>query len=391
MDIDVLILGAGAAGLMCAIEAGKRGRRVLVLEHSERVGKKILISGGGRCNFTNLYSNPKNFLSKNEHFCKSALSRFTPADFISLIEKYRIEHYEKKLGQLFCKVSAKQITLLLSQECHEARAKILFHSKIVRVQKLSAGFEVETNQGKYQAHSLVVATGGLSFPKIGATDLGYRIAQQFNIEVHEPQPALVPLLWNAEDLQRFQELSGISLPVQVSCHGQVFKENLLFTHRGLSGPAILQISSYWNCGESVIIDLLPDIDIQTWLIEKKKRKEKGELKNLLSGFFPKRFAQAWCEAFAPSRPLKSFSIPQLESIAHQLHHWEIFPAATEGYGKAEVTKGGIDTHELSSQTLESKKVPNLYFIGEVVDVTGHLGGHNFQWAWASGFVSGQVV
>jgi predicted Rossmann fold flavoprotein len=392
MDVDVLIIGAGAAGLMCAVEAGKRGRRVLVAEHAERVGKKILISGGGRCNFTNLYSNPKNFISQNEHFCKSALSRYTPSDFISWVEKHGIEYYEKTLGQLFCKLSAKKITSLLLQECHEAHVKILLNCKINRVQKNSAEkFEVESNQGTLSAASLVVATGGLSFPHMGASDLGYRIAHQFGLRVHDCRPALVPLLWKPEDLQRFAELSGISLPVEISCKGQYFRENLLFTHRGLSGPAILQISSYWTLGEAIHIDLLPDVDILSWLIERKKRGEKSQLKNLLNEFFPKRFAHLWCQYFAPSQPLNRYSEKQLHEIDHQLHHWKIFPAGTEGYGKAEVTLGGIDTEELFSKTLESRKVPGLYFVGEVIDVTGHLGGHNFQWAWASGFAAGQVV
>ena len=390
MRYDVVILGGGAAGLMCAREAGRRGRRVVVLERQERVGKKILISGGGRCNFTNLYSAPENFLSENEHFCRSPLSRFSPGDFIALVERHGIEYYEKKLGQLFCKTSAKDITGLLLKEC-EAAGVTLRLSCQVRSVAYEEGFSVETDNESFQADSLVVATGGLSYRHLGATDFGYRLADQFHLKVNATAPGLVPLTWGAEEKKKFGELSGVSVDTQVTCAKASFRENILFTHRGLSGPAILQVSSYWNPGDSILIDLLPDLDALRWLSETKSEGGKMELKNLLAQRLPKRFAEIWCETYAPMKPLHEIPDRVLSEIASRLHRWEVFPESTEGYDKAEVTRGGVSTDELSSKTLEAKKVPGLFFIGEVVDVTGHLGGHNFQWAWASGFAAGQSV
>ncbi|MFO1519588.1 MAG: NAD(P)/FAD-dependent oxidoreductase [bacterium] len=390
MDFDVLILGAGAAGLMCAREAAKRGKTVCVLEKAERAGKKILISGGGRCNFTNLYSRPENFLSENDHFCKSALARFTPADFISLVEKHGIAYYEKKLGQLFCESSAKEITGLLLRECGEAGVKIRLKSEVLSVEKNSA-FEIRLPAETLKAHSLVVATGGLSFPKLGGSDLGYRLARQFGLKVTECAPALVPLTWGKKDKEFFSELAGVSLEAAVACGKVSFRENILFTHKGLSGPAVLQISSYWKPGDLLTIDLFPERDLAEWLLDKKLRKERGELKNVLAQILPKRFSELWCERHAPSRPLSEYTDAALRKIAEELHHWRILPEGTEGYEKAEVTRGGVDTSELSSKTLEAHRVPGLYFVGEVMDVTGHLGGHNFQWAWASGFAAGQAV
>jgi len=390
MNWDVIILGAGAAGLMCAMEAGKRGRKILVLEKNERVGKKILISGGGRCNFTNLYSRPENFLSSNDSFFKSALSRFSPQDFISLLERHGIEYYEKKAGQLFCKSSAKEITQLLLRECEEARVTIRTSCEIRQIRR-SPKFILETNQGAFESPALFVATGGLSFANLGASDLGYRIAQQFGLNVIDPFPGLVPLIFNPADQKRFSHLTGISLEARVLSGKRSFREDLLFTHRGLSGPAILQISSYWKPGDALHVDLLPDFEAREWLFAKKSKGGKIELKNLLSQKLPKRFAETWCELHFPSRPVNEISDKNLEKIAQSLHDWVFTPETTEGYDKAEVTCGGVDTDELSSKTMEAKKVPGLFFIGEVVDVTGHLGGHNFQWAWASGFAAGQVV
>jgi predicted flavoprotein YhiN len=419
---EVIVIGAGAAGLMCAREAGKRGRKVLVIEKNDRVGKKILISGGGRCNFTNLYSNPENFLSSNEHFFKSALARFTPRDFIALVEAHGIEYFEKKAGQLFCKSSAKEITQLLLRECEGTQVRILTNCTIRKIksspfatttsagkqpfpvkgegeefftpsmmEKAAALFEVESSQGAFCAESLVIATGGLSFANLGATDFGYRMAEQFGLSISPPRPGLVPLTFGKEDRKNFSHLSGVSLDARVRCGNRTFQESILFTHRGLSGPAVLQISSYWKPDESLVLDLLPDFDLKQWLLENKTRGEKKELKNLLAQKLPQRFAETWCDIYFPSQPLNQISDKNLEKIGHQLHHWSWTPAGSDGYDKAEVTCGGVDTHELLSKTMESKKVPGLFFIGEVVDVTGHLGGHNFQWAWASGFAAGQVV
>jgi predicted Rossmann fold flavoprotein len=389
-ETDVLIIGGGAAGLLCAIEAGKRGRRVMVLEHAERVGKKIAISGGGRCNFTNTNTSPDNFISANPHFCKSALARYTPSDFISLVEKHGIPYHEKKLGQLFCDEGSRRIIEMLLHECSAAGVEIRCGAA-VRCVKKNANFEVETATGSVTAQSLVVATGGLSIPTLGATDFGYRMARQFSLAIQETRPALVPFTLSSQAQSELTPLSGISVDALVGCCGQQFRENVLVTHRGLSGPAILQISSYWQPGASIAINLLPEHDAGTLLRERQNQDRELELANFLSRFLPRRFAHAWCALNAPSQPLKRFTRAQLADISERLNHWEIVPSGTEGYKKAEVTAGGVATGELSSQTMEVKTVPGLYFIGEVVDVTGQLGGYNFQWAWASGYAAGQSV
>jgi predicted Rossmann fold flavoprotein len=387
---DVIILGAGAAGLMCAIEAGKRGRRVLVLERADRIGKKILISGGGRCNFTNLYTGPENFISANPHFAKSALARYTPADFIRLVEKHRIPYHEKKLGQLFCDRAASEITSMLERECCDAGVEIRRNTKINEVQK-NALFSVQAEDASFTAPRLVVATGGLSIPKIGATPFGYDVARQFGLKIQRPRAALVPLIFSDQDRSRWCDLAGVSTEVVVSAPGpkerlQAFRENMLFTHRGLSGPAILQISSYWNGSERIRLDLAPERNLVAELRTRGQR-DSSNWKLLLRELLPRRFADRWCESF----PLTGNSERAFSDAEHQLHAWEIKPQGTEGYGKAEVTSGGVDTSELSAQTMESRKVPGLFFIGEVVDVTGQLGGFNFQWAWASGFCAGQAI
>jgi len=388
MTPDVIVIGGGAAGLLCAIEAAKRGRRVLVLEHAERIGKKISISGGGRCNFTNINTGPDNFISANPHFCKSALARYTPSDFISLVEKHGIPYHEKKLGQLFCNEGSGRIIEMLIHECEAAGVEIRCGTAVRRIKRKDY-FEVETEIGDLVAQSLVVATGGLSIPTLGATDFGYRIARQFGLAIQEPRPALVPFTLSRDTHSHLTSLSGISVDALVSCRGQQFRENLLVTHRGLSGPAILQVSSYWQAGAAIEINLLPEHDAAKLLSEQQNREI--VLANFLGQFLPRRFAHAWCALNAPSQPIKRFTPAQLSDIAERLNHWKMVPSGTEGYKKAEVTAGGVATEELSSQTMEARKVPGLYFIGEVVDVTGQLGGYNFQWAWASGFAAGQSV
>lgn len=388
---DVIILGGGAAGLFCAIEAGKRGRQVLVLERSDRVGKKIAISGGGRCNFTNIYTAPENFISANPHFCKSALARYTPADFIALVEKHGIAYHEKKLGQLFCDGSSQQIIDMLLRECGDAAVEIRCQSDVREVQKddKTSSFKLTTNQGPLTTSALVIATGGLSIAPLGATDFGYRIARQFGLRIEQPRPGLVPFTLNPKLLAQLAKLSGISVDALVSFNGKEFRENVLITHRGLGGPAILQISSYWQSRQPVSIDLLPDEDAFEFL--KQHEHSDVELANLLARSLPKRFAHAWCELFAPSKPMKQYNRQQLGNIAKQINDLSIVPAGTEGFRKAEVTAGGVSTDELSSQTMEARRVSGLYFIGEVVDVTGHLGGFNFQWAWASAYAAGHAV
>ena len=388
MKRDVIVIGGGAAGLMCAIEAGKRGRAVTVLEHAERLGKKILISGGGRCNFTNVNAAPENYVSGNPDFCKSALARYTAADFIALVEKHGIAYHEKKLGQLFCDFTSRQIVEMLQRECDAAGVEIRLNCKVQEVKK-SSSFQLETSLGPFECDSLVVATGGLSFPKIGATDFGYRVAEKFGVKTTATRPGLVPLVFGAEERTSYSELAGISVEVEASGNGASFRENLLFTHRGLSGPAILQISNYVNEGESVSFDLLPGRSASKLLTA--QHQTYIELRTVLGEFLPQRFAQQWCERVAPSRPMNRFTAAELEKIAQKLHRWEITAGGTEGYAKAEVTLGGVDTAELSSKTMEARRVPGLYFIGEVVDVTGWLGGYNFQWAWASGHAAGKVA
>lgn len=409
-----MVIGGGAAGLFCAIEAGKRGRKVVVLEQADRIGKKIAISGGGRCNFTNLNTTAENFISANPHFCKSALARYTPADFVALVEKHGIAYHEKKLGQLFCDQSSSQIIEMLLTESEYVGVEIRCGSVVQSVSNVVAGeppdgsatakgfpsqgellackprdFKVDTQDDTLVTQSLVVATGGLSIPPLGATDFGYRLARQFGLKIQEARPALVPFTLSHQTQRDLSTLSGISIDASVSCRGREFREPILITHRGLSGPAILQISSYWVPGSSLTINLLPDHDALDLLREQENRQI--ELANFLSQFLPRRFAHAWCALNFPSQPLKRYTPRQLAEIAQQLNQWEITPAGTEGYKKAEVTAGGIDTRQLSSQTMEVQSVPGLYFIGEVVDVTGHLGGYNFQWAWASGYAAGQSV
>jgi len=385
---DVVVIGGGAAGLMCAIEAGRRGRSVLVIEHNERLGKKILISGGGRCNFTNLNAAPENYLSTNPHFHKSAMARYTPADFIALVERHGIAYHEKKLGQLFCDFSSRQIVELLQQECEQAGVTIRLNCRVTEVGKPER-FEIATSQGNFSAQSLVVATGGLSFPKIGATDFGHRLARQFGLNVTAMRPGLVPLTFDVATREAFSALSGISIDVEARVRDASFRENLLFTHRGVSGPAVLQISNYCQAGEPFEVNLLPKRDALDVL--QAQRQSGKELKTVLSQFLPARFTQAWCGFHGESKPMLRYSNDELNALARRLAHWEIQPADTEGYAKAEVTVGGVDTNELSSKTLESRRVPGLFFIGEVVDVTGWLGGYNFQWAWASGHAAGQSV
>ncbi len=391
LNWDVIVIGGGAAGLFCAIEAGKRGRKVLVLEHSERVGKKIAISGGGRCNFTNIYTSPENFLSSNPHFCKSALARYTPADFISLVEKHGIQYHEKKLGQLFCDGSSQQIIDLLLGECNAAKVEIRLVCQVTGLQK-ETSFRVETNQGTFTSSSLVIATGGLSIAPLGATDFGYRVARQFGLHIEAPRPGLVPLTLTSQMQQQLSRLSGISIDSLVSCCGQdspEFRENILITHRGLSGPAILQISSYWQRDTPVSINLLPDENVLDLLSS--DQSSDMELASLLSRRLPRRFAQAWCELYADSKPLRQFNSTELVAISKKLQEMQIVPSGTEGFKKAEVTAGGVSTAELSSRTMEARRVSGLYFIGEVVDVTGQLGGYNFQWAWASGYAAGKFT
>jgi predicted Rossmann fold flavoprotein len=388
MHFDVIIIGAGAAGLFCAIEAGKRGRRVVVLEHAERVGKKIAISGGGRCNFTNINTSAENFISGNPNFCKSALARFSPYDFISIVEKYGIPWHEKKLGQLFCDGSSREIIELLLEECSQAGVEIQVTSQVESISR-DDRFSLQTNRGILTAESLVIATGGLSIPKMGATDFGLRIARQFGLRIVEPRPGLVPLAYDDNpETARFKELSGLSLDSEVSSKRAQFRENTLLTHRGLSGPAILQVSSYWRPSEAISIDMLPGVDTLELLTSNQTT---VELSSILSRYLPRRFAVAWTEVYAPKKPLREFSRRELETLAKTLHDWQLVFNRSEGFAKAEVTVGGVDTDELSSKTMETRGVPGLYFIGEVVDVTGWLGGYNFQWAWASAFAAGQYV
>jgi len=390
MKFDVIIIGAGAAGLMCAAEAGKRGRKVLLLDHAQKAGEKIRISGGGRCNFTNLYTTASDYLSQNPHFCKSALARFTPYDTIAMFDDAGIRWHEREHGQLFCDDSAKQVIKLLLELCHQASVSMQLNCRIENITQ-NNGFQVQSNLGTFEAQALVVATGGLSIPKMGATGLGYQIAQQFGLKLIETRAGLAPFRLTGEAHEQLKTLAGISLPVIASCHEQSFEEALLFTHRGMSGPAILQISSYWQEGDSININLLPKINIQAWLKEQCHKHGKQALRTVLSELLPKRLVLHWCHKYLPDLPIQQLSSSQLHSIEQAIHHWQFKPAATEGYRTAEVTLGGIDTGELSSKTMQAKHVPNLYFIGEVMDVTGHLGGFNFQWAWASGYAAGQSV
>ncbi|HTR25503.1 MAG TPA: NAD(P)/FAD-dependent oxidoreductase [Terriglobales bacterium] len=402
LPYDAIILGAGAAGLMCAIEAGKRGRRILVLERSERIGKKILISGGGRCNFTNRYVAPENFISTNPHFAKSALARYRPEDFIRLVEKHGIPFHEKKLGQLFCDRSANDIVAMLEEECRPAGVEIRPSAKIIGVERTDGNakadtpnrehdsvvreFVVRAEDGAFSAPRVVVATGGLSVAKIGATSFGYDLARQFGLKVVPMRAALVPFLLGDADRKRWCDLAGVSTEVIVSTGKQAFREKMLFTHRGISGPAILQISSYWDGKGSISIDLAPGHDLNSLLGAHGHRDQTG-WRSLLRDILPRRLADRWLQV----HPLPGNSDRAFIEAEWQLHSWQLSPVGTEGYGKAEVTAGGVDTDELSSTTMEARIVPGLFFIGEVVDVTGQLGGFNFQWAWASGFCAGQAI
>lgn len=389
---DVLIIGAGGAGLMCAAECGKRGRRVVVLDHADKVGKKILISGGGRCNFTNLNILPERFLSENQHFCKSAFSLFTQHDFMALVKKHGIKFHEKKLGQQFCDDSAQQIVDMLLAECAAVGAEVKLNTAIESITKTTHGYEVQTSSGLYTAESLVIATGGLSIPKIGATSFGYEVAKQFGIQLTETMPALVPFTFSAKDAQLYEGLSGIAFEAQVTCGKTTFHENVLLTHRGLSGPAILQISSYWRQGQSITIRLLPEVDWQAYLKDKRQSHPKQELQTALVEQLPKRFVQRLVEqGLVPNPLLAQLSDKVIHELSDLFTKFTFKPNGTEGYRKAEVTLGGVSTAALNARTLEVKNVPNLYFIGEVVDVTGWLGGYNFQWAWSSGFAAGQVA
>ena len=391
--MDVIIIGAGAAGLMCALTAAQRGRTVLVIDHANKAGKKILMSGGGRCNFTNMYTDPSNFLSKNLHFCKSALARYTQWDFLEMVQRHQIAYHEKKLGQLFCDNKASDILEMLLQECADAGATIQLNSSVDNIQATLNGFELQCNQTTLNCKSLVIASGGLSIPTLGATGFGYQVAEQFGHTILPTRAGLVPFTITDPQLKEFcSVLSGTSIDdCVVQCNGQSFKEDLLFTHRGLSGPVILQISSYWQPSDRIEIDLLSDRNASEWLLEQQAQHPNLELKTVLSECFTRKMAQLLCEHWFSNTPLKQYSSKQLTAIGDQLNNWQLTPSGTEGYRTAEVTLGGVDTQEISSKTMQSEKQAGLYFIGEVLDVSGHLGGFNFQWAWASGHAAGSVV
>ena len=390
MKLDVIVIGAGAAGLMCAATAAERGRKVLVIDHANKAGKKILMSGGGRCNFTNMYTEPANFLSQNPHFCKSALARYTQWDFIGLVAGYGVPYHEKKLGQLFCDNKASDILSLLLAECERTGAEVRLDTSVQEVAAVEGGYRLLTSGGPLTCASLVIATGGLSIPTLGATGFGYQLARQFGHQVLPTRAGLVPFTITDQLKALCTELSGTSVDCIASCNGQSFRENLLFTHRGLSGPAILQVSSFWAPGDVVSINLLPDHDAMAWLESAQAERPNAELRTVLGDLFTRKMAQLLCEQWFESRPMKQYTPAQLQVIASQLGDWQLVPAGTEGYRTAEVTLGGVDTREVSSKTMESLKSPGLYFIGEVLDVTGHLGGFNFQWAWASGHAAGEV-
>ena len=388
---DVVIIGGGAAGLMCARVAGRRGRSVLILDHAKRPAEKIRISGGGRCNFTNMHSSPVAFLSNNQHFCKSVFNRYTQDDFVQLVTKHQIAFHEKKLGQLFCNDSAQQIIDMLLAECRDAQAELRLNTSVSSVSVGALGYHLQTSGGDVTCSALVIATGGLSIPKIGATRFGYDIASQFGLRVTAVQPALVPLTFQDQFLTRCKALSGLSVDAEI-CHGKtIFREGLLFTHRGLSGPSILQISSYWQDGAAIHINLLPDADCSAFLTERKREKPRQDVLTALAECLPRRLAADILDELRIAGRLADLSNAALEQIGARVNRWQVSPSGTEGYRTAEVTLGGVDVDELSSKTMEAKAQPGLYFIGEVVDVTGHLGGYNFQWAWSSGFVAGEAV
>jgi predicted Rossmann fold flavoprotein len=386
-----VIIGAGAAGLMCAMTAAARGREVLLLDHSNKAGKKILMSGGGRCNFTNMYADPDNFSSQNPSFCKSALARYTPWDFIALVDAHGIPYHEKKLGQLFCDDKAKDILNMLLEECRRAGVELHLRTAVRKIEKTDAGYALSTDIGPVTASSVVIATGGLSIPTLGATGFGYEVARRFGHDVLPTRAGLVPFIITDALKELCTELTGTSVSAVARCNGQSFPENILFTHRGLSGPAILQISSFWHLGDAVEIDLLPDRDALEWLQGQQAARPDSELKTVLGEVFTKKMATLLAERWFASRPMKQYTAAELRDVAARLGAWQVVPAGTEGYRTAEVTLGGVDTRQVSSKTMESRKSPGLYFIGEVLDVTGHLGGFNFQWAWASGYAAAQVV
>ncbi|MCE3254599.1 MAG: hypothetical protein K0R25_93 [Rickettsiaceae bacterium] len=392
---DVIIIGAGAAGLMCAIEAGKRGKKVLLLDSAKNVGEKIRISGGGRCNFTNLNISADNFLSQNPSFCISALKRFTQHHFISLVEKYGIAYHHKTLGQLFCDGSSRQIIDMLLEECRKNNVQIILETRVDEVSKVAGNdignFEVKTDRGIFGCSSLVIATGGLSIPKMGATDFGYKIARKFGLKIIQPTPALVPLTFDNEMLERTKSLSGVSVMARATLGKRKFDESLLFTHKGLSGPVILQISSYWKKGEKININLAPQTDVFAWLQSEKLERPKQEIHNILTAILPKNLVLYILGQAEIGGCIADINNQKLRKISDAINNWQVAPDGTEGFAKAEVTLGGIDTDEISSKSFESKKVAGLYFIGEVLDVTGHLGGYNFQWAWSSGYAAGQCV
>ena len=391
-NYQVIVIGAGAAGLMCAATAAARGKQVLVLDHANKMAKKVLMSGGGRCNFTNLYVTPDNFLSANPHFCKSALSRYTQWDFIALVEKHGIDYYEKTLGQLFCKNSSRDIRDLLLNECQQHGATIKLKSTVESIEAIADnGFRLTTPSDTFECNSLVIATGGLSVPTMGASNFGYRIAEQFGHTILPTRAGLTPLTFSDKLLEQFKTLAGNSLRVQVTCNNASFKEAILFTHKGLSGPAILQISNYWFPGDPLIINLLPGRDVKDWLETQKQQRPDITVKTLLAGEFSQAVATYFCEQLKMHCKLKQLAHRQLEQLVQFLTEWTIYPSGVEGYRVAEVTLGGVDTREVSSKTFESLRQQGLYFIGEVLDVTGHLGGFNFQWAWASGVAAGEYV
>lgn len=389
---DAIIIGAGAAGLMCAATAGQRGRRVLLLDKADKIGNKILISGGGRCNFTNLHVNPVAYLSQNPHFCKSALVRYTPQDFLTLMRQHGLSWHEKTLGQLFCDQKAPAVVAMLWEECVQAGVELRLHTGVETITREENRFHLQTGNGSFTCASLVIASGGPSIPRMGSTDFGIRVAKQFGLKSIPFSPALVPFTFTQNMLDGlFAGLAGVSTEVSASCGEGHFRANLLFTHRGLSGPAMLQVSSYWRKGEAVVINLLPGRDALAWLQALQKQRPKAELKTVLAEVLPNRLAQRLCETLFPNRPMGQYADKALQGIAQQLQAWELTPAGTEGMRTAEVSLGGVDTRELSSKTMEARNVPGLYFIGETVDVTGWLGGYNFQWAWASGWCAGQYV
>ena len=388
---DVIIIGAGAAGLMCALTAAYRGRRVVLLDHANKPGKKILMSGGGRCNFTNMYTEPGNFLSQNPHFCKSALARYTQWDFIEMVAKHGVPYHEKKLGQLFCDNKSSDILQMLLDECDSAGVDLRMDTRIEQIEKTAYGYQLGTSAGPFQCQSLVIATGGLSIPTLGATGFGYQVARQFGHSLLPTRAGLVPFTITDQLKALCTELSGTSVDCIASCNGTSFRENLLFTHRGLSGPAILQVSSFWEAGDTVEINLLPDHDALAWLQQQQAERPNSELKTLLGEIFTKKMANLLAETWFVSKPMKQYTPAELAQVADKLGNWQLVPAGTEGYRTAEVTLGGVDTREVSSKTMESLKSPGLYFVGEVLDVSGHLGGFNFQWAWASAYAAAQFV